>query len=537
MRSPCQVGHNWWQIAEHVMATAEIADAGGFRDADGRNFRLLMLTDTQLMLTRSRESSELRDNPSSGPTTQIPSFVGSRQVLSPFSKTSPLKNSLHGSIPASATTTPLRTKKATGDLVKATKIILVTAIAIFSLLAPTASQAGDGSSWSGRFRRPKTVEVFFRGQSPADGGVPVPSGANGVIQGDGTGSGAFPGQVYPGNPAAGYGTGYPGTTTWNAFSPPVMPDPFLGQPGMGVPGLAPSPYAPYSPYQAQGVAPGQTPGGFAYGANGARPYRFGWTNRIDVSYLSKEKINSPPGGAAGKMGVFGVDYDLAYSSPYVPGWIVNWTNQFSYRNWSGPDGSIGLPSDVFRFGIDLEFETPKAGPYSVSLGVTPSLNTDFNGDVWNKGFMVDGRGILFMQLDQFWTLGLGAMYWNRVDDLVVPYAGFIYRDDYWEWQIMWPEARVSLFLGNEAYWSKWLYARGEYHVEAYGVERRAGTTVAKDRVQLRDYRILIGTKMETGYSSWFFEGGWVFDRNVKFDSKTPGYDVVSGFIGQIGLRY
>ena len=44
-------------------------------------------------------------------------------------------------------------------------------------------------------------------------------------------------------------------------------------------------------------------------------------------------------------------------------------------------------------------------------------------------------------------------------------------------------------------------------------------------------------KMDAGLHSWFFEGGWVLDRNVEFDSNIPGYSLDSGFIGQIGLRY
>jgi hypothetical protein len=58
-----------------------------------------------------------------------------------------------------------------------------------------------------------------------------------------------------------------------------------------------------------------------------------------------------------------------------------------------------------------------------------------------------------------------------------------------------------------------------------------------DPVQISDYRILGGFKMDSGMYSWFFEAGVVFDRQVEFESATPGYDLSSGFIGQIGLRY
>ncbi len=322
---------------------------------------------------------------------------------------------------------------------------------------------------------------------------------------------------------------YQDSTTWNAFSPPDGTDPFL-QPGFGAQA---SPYAPYNPYQTN--VPPQ--GAFGYGANPAQPYRFGWQNRIDVSWLPGGKVTSAPAGVTGNQAIFGVDYDLAYGAPVLPNWVLNWTNQFAYRNWSGPEGTLDLPDNVFRFGMDFELETPSNGPFSVSLGVTPSINTDFNSDVWKEGFQLDGRGILFWKLDQYWTLGLGAMYWDRVNDRILPFAGLIYRDDYWEWQLMYPEAKVSLFLGNEAYWSKWAYVRAEYHVESYGVNRTYAGVAADDQIEVADYRVLGGFKMDTGLYSWFIEGGYVFDRQVEFDSATPGYSLNNGFIGQIGLRY
>jgi hypothetical protein len=307
------------------------------------------------------------------------------------------------------------------------------------------------------------------------------------------------------------------STTWNAFSPPQIGDPFL-DPNAGQ-------VQPYSPYPS--TVPAQ--GAFDYGANPASPYRYGWQNRIDVSWLPGGEAQGA--GTTGDQDIFGVDYELTYGAPVVPGWVFNWTNQFAYRNWSGPSG-VAAPSDLFRFGLDFEFETAGQGPVNLSLGVTPSLNTDFNVD-FSDGFQLDGRGILLFQLDQYWTLGLGAQYWDRVNDYVIPWAGLIYRDDYWEWQLMYPEARVSLFLGNEAYWAKWLYVRAEYHVEAYGFEEIAG---AVDEVEVSDYRILGGFKMDAGLYNWFIEGGWVFNRDVEYASG-PEYELSNGFIGQVGLRY
>lgn len=380
----------------------------------------------------------------------------------------------------------------------------------------------------------------------ADPEVPLPLDAgnlNGNTQGN---SGGF-GPTFQSAPPATLQTpelslpAYQNDTTWNAFSPPAYGDPFLnpgyGQPGYAQPG---SPYygQPGDPFSPYGGSPSAVPqqGGYMYGANGPQPYRFGWQNRIDVLWMPDRTVTAPGGVPSGDHGIFGVDYELAFGTPFVPGWILNWTNEFAYRNWQRPTG-IGLPSDLYRFGIDLEMETPQAGPFSISLGVTPSINTDFKADPWKEGFQLDGRGIVLMQLDQYWTLGLGAVFWDRRKDRVLPWAGLIYRDDYWEWQLMYPEARISVFLGNEAYWSKWAYIRAEYHVEAYGIETSFGGVTADNQVEMEDYRVLFGLKMDAGMYNWFIEGGYVFEREVTFGNGVPGYGVGSGFIGQIGLRF
>ncbi len=368
-----------------------------------------------------------------------------------------------------------------------------------------------------------TASVFQSG----DSGVPIPADPGSRA------SGAMPLQSIPSNGSQAVTSPdmslpiYQEDTTWNAFSPPVISDPFLQQNY----GAQASPYAPYNAYQSQGI-PQQ--GAFAYGANGAQPYRFGWQNRVDVSWMPGRGVTSG-GGTTGKQEIFGVDYELAYGTPFIPGWVLNWTNQFAYRHWGGLGGANQFATDFYRFGLDFELETPQAGPYSLSLGVTPSINTDFHSDVWDQGFQLDGRGILFMQLDQYWTLGLGAQYWDRVNDRILPWVGLIYRDDYWEWQLMYPEARISVFLGNEALWSKWAYVRAEYHVEAYGVEVNPGG--ASTQVEIEDYRVLAGLKMDGGMYNWFIEGGWVFNRNVEFANNTPGYEIGNGFIGQIGFRF
>jgi len=317
----------------------------------------------------------------------------------------------------------------------------------------------------------------------------------------------------------------PEPSTWNAFSPPLSPDPFAGG------GLQQQPYAPYMPY---GNYSGPSIGGAfsTFGTNGPSPFRLGWHHDLSAEWMAPSVVS---GNAAGNYEEYGIDYDMGYTGAFMPGWMFTWTNQFQMRNWDGPIGIPGLPGEAYRLGVDMEVANASAGPISMKLGITPSVNTDFNGSPGSSAYQLDGRGLLIFQLSQYWNLVLGAGYWDRVKDRVIPYAGVVYRDDYWEMRLMYPESTVSVFLGNEALGAKWWYFRAEYHVEAYEVSTGAG---GRDQVEFEDYRLMTGFRMDSGMSEWFMEGGWVFDRNVDFDAPANGsFQPNTSFLLRSGMKF
>jgi len=429
--------------------------------------------------------------------------------------------------------------------------LVLTCLITVSASAPAGLFDGPrGPLVRSMFRSVSSPETIFRAQS--GDGVPLPPGASGGATIGTPPAGSFPmgtpapqtyslppGSVpsdsvpfgsYPTDPNAFGIPTSPEPSTWNAFSPPISPDPFVQDPGLGN-----APYAPYSPYSSGSVGspysgglsqPFSTPG-----TTGPQPYRQGWQPRLDIEWMPES--NAGP-GSSGDFEQFGADFDMAYTGPFMPGWMFTWTNQFRLRNWDGPGAGPGLPGKAFHFGVDFELETPSAGPISMSLGITPSINTDFAGSLGQDAFQLDGRGMFIFKANQYWDIVLGAAYWDRVDDRVIPYAGLVYRDDFWEWRLMYPESMVSVFMGNGPGGSTWLYARAEYHVEAYEVQ----TTGGIDQAELEDYRAVLGIRTDNGSSSWFLEGGWVFERNVIYDSPlNTGFSPDSGFIARMGWRY
>ena len=82
-----------------------------------------------------------------------------------------------------------------------------------------------------------------------------------------------------------------------------------------------------------------------------------------------------------------------------------------------------------------------------------------------------GRGVVFLRASPQLMIALGAAYWKRVDDIVLPYAGVVWTpNDYWEFRLMFPKSRISYFLGNWWGAATWVYGGVEYNVEAYQID-------------------------------------------------------------------
>jgi hypothetical protein len=317
-------------------------------------------------------------------------------------------------------------------------------------------------------------------------------------------------------------------------------DPLRASPGGQT--FAPGPASPYSYDPSLGAPPGGDFGylldpGLSFGAVGPQPYRFGWTSRYDIGYLPNEGVHG--GGASGEFGVMEVNAAMRYTTGWpagLPNWIFSWTPEFNYRSWSGPTNPP-LPPNVYRFASDFELATPGNNPVSMQLGFTPAFVSDFIASPSSDAFNYDVRGVVFLRTSPQLMVALGAAYWHRVDDIVIPYAGVVWTpDEYWEFRLMFPKTRISYFLGNWWGGSAWAYAAVEYNVEAYQINMHVPANI-DEKIQIRDYRAVVGLRSEGGGVTGFVEAGWVFARAAEFLHGTPGFDINTGFIGRLGLRF
>lgn len=275
-----------------------------------------------------------------------------------------------------------------------------------------------------------------------------------------------------------------------------------------------------------------------FGRSGPRPYSlYRWRAKLDVGFMPRENVSR----GLGDFGLVETDAELSYSMPVFWNWIFTTRPQFGLRTIDGPQTTPAfpttmLPGDLYRFGADFQLHSPQVGNFSGLLGFTPMINSDLEDNLTSRAYFWDGRGVLFYHVSPHVTLVGGAAFWDRVNDRVVPIAGIILSpNDLLELRLVFPEPRISYYLGKPFGFDSWIYARAEYHVEAYEINLER--TGRREQVEFEDWRALLGFRWNNGWVSSYVEAGWVFGRDVDYRRGTPGFRIGSGFIARLGVRF
>ena len=295
-----------------------------------------------------------------------------------------------------------------------------------------------------------------------------------------------------------------------------------------LPSLAPLPFA----------APPPPGGAIEYGVTNARPFDFAPELRFDAGYLFPASTSR-----GGSLSVTELDFVLEADAPAPGGGVFTVAPEYRLRTVDNPGidpGDVPLPGNLHRLGAEFALTTPRLGPWSATAGFTPSLNTDFEGDPTDLAVQYDGRAALFYQANPRLTLVGGVKYLDRVDDLLLPWAGAVWRpDDRWEVRAVFPDPQVSYFYGPV--WGKpmWVYSGFRFKREAWQITSpQADDLTSSNAVQFTDWRFVVGARKEQGWGKTFLEAGVVFDRDVDF-AETPGaeFDVGETLILRGGVRF
>jgi len=204
---------------------------------------------------------------------------------------------------------------------------------------------------------------------------------------------------------------------------------------------------------------------FAYGSAGVQPYRLGWSSMDEIVVMPKATAT-----VGGQFQDVEWNSQVRYSRVLPDSLVFSWSPAFNGKWWTGPTG-LNLPPENSQLVSDFQLASAWSSPWNWQVGITPQINSDFERALNSNAFLMDARAVVLYRPAQEWTLAVGAAFWNRASDHLIPYGGVIWSPgDRWEFRLLFPKSRISYYTGN--YWGceVWGYVSGEYHLDAYQVD-------------------------------------------------------------------
>ena len=201
----------------------------------------------------------------------------------------------------------------------------------------------------------------------------------------------------------------------------------------------------------------------------------------------------------------------------------------------GPAG-VDVPGRLYNAGLDLMWRTQWDERWGSMIAVAPAVASDFQSNV--DAVRITGRALATWQwVPDRVTLIFGVVYLDRNDLNVLPGAGMIWKPtpDF-RLDLMFPRPKVAWRLGHlPEEREDWLYVSGTLGGRTWAVERESGIS---DQLTLRDYRISLGCeRIVEGGGGLFAEIGWVFGRELEYDSPPFALSFDDAVVARAGVAY
>lgn len=237
-------------------------------------------------------------------------------------------------------------------------------------------------------------------------------------------------------------------------------------------------------------------------------------------------------GGGSSFGMTTLDVRGTLEFPQWPGVFV--TPQFGWHFLSGPS-STDVPPRLFDASLDVSLWRPIGEAWLLQFSLAPSLFTD--GDNTSSDMLrMIGRFMAYYTASPVCQLVGGIVYLDRQDVPVLPAAGVIYtpREDL-RYELLFPKPRIAWRQYFNASWQQWAYVTGELGGGSWAVQRTGG---ADDIFTYRDLRFVLGVerKMTAGHA-WYAEGGYVFGREIEYESDVGNRSLSDTAFVRVGASF
>ncbi len=201
--------------------------------------------------------------------------------------------------------------------------------------------------------------------------------------------------------------------------------------------------------------------------------------------------------------------------------------------------ALDVPSTLYDTGVEFRhLRKFGGGPWAMDVSATVGYYSDFDQSS-GDALRVTGRGIGVYESSPTTKWLLGAAYLNRAGASVLPIFGVMFEPT--------PTSRFeAIFPRPRFLWQtpgsqpggdeRWVYVGGEFGGGVWSITRPS--TGDLDVINYSDWRLLVGYERKiTGGLSTRYETGYVFKRELEYDSATPDVSLDDTLFLRAGLTY
>jgi hypothetical protein len=241
-----------------------------------------------------------------------------------------------------------------------------------------------------------------------------------------------------------------------------------------------------------------------------------------------------PGGSNSGLGIIDLDLSATFAFPIPsqdrPLVITPGMEAHYFEGPNTPD----IPPHVYDAWLKVRTLGKINECWGYDVAAIPGWHSDFDNNS-GEAFRMTGYGFAAYTYSETLQIVLGVIYLNRTNLRMIPAAGIIWTpDENTRYELTAPRPTISKRLFWDDCVEHWIYIAGELGGGTWAVEQNG----VRDLMTYNDYRIILGWERKTAWGlSALAEVGYVFAREVSFDSGTPDYNPNDTMMVRLGAKY